>query len=592
MTETRRRLCWRPFFATCCYWLTACSLAQAQVWGAATAGRSAGSACGPAGCNVGSQQPSLTADQFLDRIGRESARAVCRVRVDDGGGTSSVGSGTLVAAFADNTGLVVTNAHVVRDRRSNQNAGEIIYLNGESSRFSVNASDDVWDFAILEVEKAPREIPVIELQATPPAIGETLMIAGYIDGQLQAGTGVYAARMAPRANMPAEWLELQPIAAQQGQSGGAIFTTSGKLAGAIWGGFGTGNGAYTVGAPCHRIRAIVDRIRQRFGKLPRPSLPPGNVATNPMNPPDRPQGDGWRPSTRTGPLPEPATSLPAAEGAGPSVTPSFPPSERERPDTQRAGGDEFLERLKRIEEGIAKANRDAAQFAAEHPAAAKAAEGAALKAAETAIGAKAPAAGSILSLLAGALGLSGVGLPIAGGIVGGAILGPLAFKIGVKIGKSILGKLAARRAARRRNANDGSVAGMDAGGARTPHFVSPDDLVAFGKRLQDDLLAGLQGKKASKDSTATGGETAKPSASFPQLADRSLEYGKQLLQLRGLTGVDPVVAATRGIVGDDFLAEIATGKDEVAARLATDFRRQINDRVSDIHPLAVKINDT
>lgn len=499
MIATRRSRCLQPFFVTCCYWLTACTLAQAQVWGSVPAGLSAGSACGPEGCdlqrssssNPGNSQPSLTVDQFLDHIGRESARAVCRVRVDDGGGTSSVGSGTLVAAFADGTGLVVTNAHVVRDRRSNQNAGEVIYLNGESSRFSVNASDDVWDFAILEVEKAPREIPVIELQAVPPAIGETLMIAGYVDGQLHAGTGVYTNRMAPRASMPAEWLELKPVASQQGQSGGAIFTTSGKLAGAIWGGFGSGANGYTVGAPCHRIRALVDRIRQRFGKLPRPSLPPGNVATNPMNQPDQPQGDGWRPSTRPGSLPGPAdtsSSPPDAEGAGPSVTPSSP-SERERSDTQRVGGD-AADRLRRIEDKLSKLGSGAAKFAEEHPVAAKTAAKAAETAVETAIGAKAPAAGSILSLLAGALGLSGVGLPIAGSIVGGAIIGPLLFKIGSKIGKSILNKLAAMRAARRGNANDGSVAGTDAGrGTDAPSFVSPSDLVQFGAKLQTDLLA-------------------------------------------------------------------------------------------------------
>jgi hypothetical protein len=401
--------------------------------------------------------------------------------------------------------------------------------------------------------------------------------------------------MAPRANAAYEWIELKPVAAQQGQSGGAIFNTSGKLAGAIWGGFGSGANGYTVGAPCHRIRAMIDRIRQRFGKLPRPSLPPGSVATNP---PDQPQGDGWRPSTRPGPLPGPAdtsSSPPAAEGAGPSVTPSSP-SERERSDTQRAGGD-VADRLRRIEDKLSKLGSGAAKFAEEHPVAAKTAAKAAETAVETAIGARAPAAGSILSLLAGALGISGVGLPIAGGIVAGAIVGPLA----LKAGKLAFNKLAAMRAARRKTASRRSAAGTDAGrGTDAPSFVSPSDLIAFGKRLQDDLLAGLEdkgkgdssSKPASTNSTSTGGETAQPSASFPQLADRSLEYGKQLLQLRGLTGVEPLVAATRGIVGDDFLAEIASGKDEVAARLATEFRRQINDRVSEIHPLAVKINDT
>lgn len=53
--------------------------------------------------------------------------------------------------------------------------------------------------------------------------------------------------------------------------------------------------------------------------------------------------------------------------------------------------------------------------------------------------------------------------------------------------------------------------------------------------------------------------------------------------------MDPILAATRGVVLDDELESLAASQDPLAAQLADTLRRKITDRVNAIHPVAIKI---
>jgi len=186
-------------------------------------------------------------DLFADYLltGQQPHPAVARVVAPDGTGTS-LGSGVLVDINASQA-LVLTNWHVVRDARS---AVLVQFPDGFQSAGTIVRVDQTWDLAAIVIWK-PAVEPV-RLATRPPAIGETLTIAGYGRGPFRAESGACTQYLSPGGGQPHELVELVATA-RQGDSGGPIFNAAGELAGVL---FGQADGR-TVGASGPRIRIFL-----------------------------------------------------------------------------------------------------------------------------------------------------------------------------------------------------------------------------------------------------------------------------------------------------------------------------------------------
>ena len=182
--------------------------------------------------------------------------AVVRVVVPDRDGTTSLGSGALVAV-TEQHGLVVTNWHVVRDA-----AGPIVvaFPDGFRSGATLLKTDRDWDLAALAIWR-PQAAP-IPLAGEPPRPGEPLAIAGYGSGQYRLIAGRCTQYVAPARNQPFEMVELS-APARQGDSGGPILNGRGELAGVL---FGTTGGS-TMGSYCGRVRWFLTSVIGDFQRL-------------------------------------------------------------------------------------------------------------------------------------------------------------------------------------------------------------------------------------------------------------------------------------------------------------------------------------
>lgn len=179
--------------------------------------------------------------------------AVVRIDVEGGENVVYHGSGTLVDV-ADDSGIVLTNWHVVRDA-----AGEIRvrFPDGTVSRADVLESDKTWDLAALAIAR-PRVEPV-KLAKEVPQIGDALTIVGYGEGSYRQAAGRLLQFCAPGMSEPADILEIT-TPARNGDSGGPIFSEDGRLAGVI---FGSASGA-TNGSHSGRVRMFLRSVRERL----------------------------------------------------------------------------------------------------------------------------------------------------------------------------------------------------------------------------------------------------------------------------------------------------------------------------------------
>lgn len=204
--------------------------------------------------------------------------AVVRVVVQERGGMS-LGSGALVAVQG-NSGLVLTNWHVVRDA-----AGPItVYFpDGFRSRATVLKVDPEWDLAALAIWR-PQVAP-IPLAAEMPRLGEPLTIVGYGSGSYRAATGRCLQYLSPGRNEPPEMIELS-VAARQGDSGGPILNQQGQLAGVLFG----ASWGRTAGSSCQRVRTFLEPLSGWFSPLPAESLVawhqthPAKTPVSPLSP--------------------------------------------------------------------------------------------------------------------------------------------------------------------------------------------------------------------------------------------------------------------------------------------------------------------
>jgi hypothetical protein len=190
--------------------------------------------------------PQNLADYLL--TGQTPHPAVARIIAPESSSTS-LGSGVLVDVNRSQ-GLVLTNWHVVRDSRS---AVLVQFPDGFQSAGTVVRWDEAWDLAALVIWK-PQATPVTIAKA-PPAIGDTLTIAGFGRGPYREQTGPCLDYLSPSTGYPREFVELEATA-RQGDSGGPIFNSSGELAGVL---FGQTEGR-TIGSCSTRVQAFLAAV--------------------------------------------------------------------------------------------------------------------------------------------------------------------------------------------------------------------------------------------------------------------------------------------------------------------------------------------
>lgn len=158
--------------------------------------------------------------------------AVCRVRVPTGGGSWSLGTGTLIAVNDDwqgkQVGYVLTAAHVVsgvvgqpicrfpEDATAAEDKGSVV----------LKATREP-DLAILRIWK-PKTATPVPLASALDARSE-FVVAGY-------GGGSYAESRGRFGRLWSRGMYFGVLTTvRQGDSGGPIFTTDGHYAGCLWG---------------------------------------------------------------------------------------------------------------------------------------------------------------------------------------------------------------------------------------------------------------------------------------------------------------------------------------------------------------------
>lgn len=171
-----------------------------------------------------------------------------RVFVEDTEG-HSMGSGTLVAPH-----LIVTNEHVVRDRKAGGSV-KVLFPNWDVVNGKVVKTDKRWDIAVILISPVDIEPVVFAKQWQA---GELLTIYGYGMGYPASATGRYFAEYSPDANSPAQWIEIKGVRARQGDSGGPILNASGEYVGTLFGSVTN----FTVGTRVDRVKKILGTLLQ------------------------------------------------------------------------------------------------------------------------------------------------------------------------------------------------------------------------------------------------------------------------------------------------------------------------------------------
>lgn len=494
-----------------------------------------------------------------------------------GGVVHNLGSGTVIERWENTNGVVVTNAHVVRDRESDASVVVDFVQLGYKAKGVVVDVDETWDIAAV-VTRLPGNVQPVPLRETLVELGETLTTAGYPRGgdQISVSRGRAAQYNTPRQrSSEAYMLTVAGAASEQGCSGGAILDEQGRLAAVLWG----GEHSSTAGTVCARILGRLRNLRNLLaGKYAPGRGQGGGVQLDPIQ--------GKPPEPAATPIenlpPRPSQSNPPAESvAGSPTEPAAPVRDfGARLDKLAGGIERLLERPAKLDQAAEKQLGEL-KGGIDRLHEAQLGHGKLLGEVRDGILKLAPALEGIAPALAK------IGAPIAATNPATAWLAPVLYAIGGGAGglgglalawkavKAVGGRLANRKA--RKSASSQAAA------TQAPTV----DINLTIENLVRQAIAKYAPQPATPAAPSSGGATAQPSPAFPVLEDRAIDYGKQLVQASGLTGVDPVVAATRGIVLDDELANLASSADQVASRVASDLKRRVDDRVAHIHPLTV-----
>lgn len=207
----------------------------------------------------------------------KSNPAIVRVYSKEIKGPRAIGSGVIFRR-EDTVAYVLTVAHVIRDRVAKN--GVTVWTGKQLYQATVLVCNETWDIAILRIAD-PKIKPLI-LADKAPKPGDSVECSGL--GQ----KGIYRYSLGPvtqfvapgghGTNNPPEWMEVR-VTVRQGDSGGPIVNTKGRIVGLIT---GTGRGV-TVGPCLPRIRRIVNGL---FGQSRIPSTcPPSLPGPPPVVPP-------------------------------------------------------------------------------------------------------------------------------------------------------------------------------------------------------------------------------------------------------------------------------------------------------------------
>ena len=179
----------------------------------------AGNVVGPAGIATG---PG-TGDSFAAVIAQVEPKIV-RIDCTVSGGLDS-GSGTIV----DARGYILTNAHVV----AGATAIKVTLKDGTILAATVVHSDTALDMAILKLTTTRTDFPVITLGTMSDfALGDEIVAGGFPMGTSLPGPASFTQGIvsALRTYAGSPWIQID-VAVNPGNSGGCLFTETGKMIG-------------------------------------------------------------------------------------------------------------------------------------------------------------------------------------------------------------------------------------------------------------------------------------------------------------------------------------------------------------------------
>jgi serine protease Do len=187
----------------------------------------AGYVVGPAGA-AGTATGPGSGDSFASVIAQIEPKIV-RIDCTVTGGLDS-GSGTIV----DARGYILTNAHVV----AGATAIKVTIKDGTIFAATVVHSDTAQDMAIIKLTTTRTDFPVITLGTSADfALGDEIVAGGFPMGTSLPGPATFtqgivsALRTYPNnAGTPQSWIQID-VPVNPGNSGGCLFTETGKMIG-------------------------------------------------------------------------------------------------------------------------------------------------------------------------------------------------------------------------------------------------------------------------------------------------------------------------------------------------------------------------
>lgn len=181
--------------------------------------------------------------------------SLVRIYTHDTDGERSYGSGAVLSSTR-----VLTNWHVIKDRRRGTRPIQVRFADGSRRWATVNDISKKWDLALLAIR--PTDMKPIEL-GSRPHIGQVVTIQGVgPDYEPLAFDGPVASFMRPdEQTIAGDYVEVSDAVARTGDSGGPITDADGKLIGVL---FGSNDGTHPDRPGLYTIGTTVDRIRKEF----------------------------------------------------------------------------------------------------------------------------------------------------------------------------------------------------------------------------------------------------------------------------------------------------------------------------------------
>ena len=193
-------------------------------------------------------------------------RNVCRVVCGN-----SVGSGCYLGDR-----LALTCRHLF-DGESRQ-TGLVTFPDGSKYAWTLRGMLADWDSALIELSARPRHLRGVRLARSNPQPGQPLYLCGWSTGRPGFRPGVFRRTVGRPGGRMHDWGQMQRGAhgsAQSGDSGGPVFTASGRLVGNLWGSDGQAT-TFLMSGRLHRfLLPHNSRLARWFAALDSGWCPPG-----------------------------------------------------------------------------------------------------------------------------------------------------------------------------------------------------------------------------------------------------------------------------------------------------------------------------